>query len=190
MARFIENEANPIVSTLLRNGLIPTEAEALNLIDQSEERLKGDSNLALVGALAGVASSCGILALSGATAPILIPMGVVLGCGMTAWNSRQSEIDRVRESEFLTEHPEILSLIDRVDSAGMPQHRIAAAYEQSFKAYRYGDLDRPDRYLSHEPTPQTTLQDIPHDETPLPVPAVNPWQALATATAPTPLHQT
>jgi hypothetical protein len=151
MSNFTENEAAPIVSSLLRQGLIPTESEALGIIDRSEERAKGDAGWSLVGAAVGIASSCGILAASGATAPLVLPLGGLVGCAIAAWNSRQTEIDRQRESEFIASYPQLLTLIDHADNVGMNQDRIAAGYEQAFKAWRYGELASLDRYLSSQP---------------------------------------
>jgi hypothetical protein len=165
MSRFIENEASPIVSTLLRQGFIPDYSEALTIIDQSELRTSGDAKWALGATGLGVASTCGILALSGVTAPILIPIGAALGCLATAWNSRQTEIDRQRESEFLGQFPDVLALIEAKDSAGATEAHIAAAYEQTFKAYRYGDLDSIERFIGG--TNATKLQDIPIDDSPI-----------------------
>jgi hypothetical protein len=165
MSRFIENEASPIVSTLLRQGFIPDYSEALSLIDQSETRTRGDAMLALGATGLGVASTCGILALSGVTAPILIPIGAALGCLATAWNSRQTEIDRIKESEFLGQFPQVLTLIESKDSAGATEEHIAAAYEQTFKSYRYGELDDIERFIGG--TKATKLQDIPIDDSPI-----------------------
>jgi hypothetical protein len=165
MSQFIENEASPIVSTLLRQGFIPDYSEALSLIDQSETRTRSDAMLALGATGLGVASTCGILALSGTTLPILIPIGAALGCLMTAWNSRQTEIDRIKESEFLGQFPQVLALIESKDSAGATEAHIAAAYEQTFKSYRYGDLDSIDRFIGG--TKAVKLQDIPIDDSPI-----------------------
>jgi hypothetical protein len=165
MSRFIENEASPIVSTLLRQGFIPDYSEALSLIDQSETRTRGDAMFALGATGLGVASSCGILALSGLTLPIIIPIGAALGCLATAWNSRQTEIDRIKESEFLGQFPQVLSLLESKDSAGATEEHIAAAYEQTFKSYRYGELDDIERFIGG--TKATKLQDIPIDDSPI-----------------------
>jgi hypothetical protein len=171
MSQFIENEAAPIVSTLLRQGLIPDYSEALSLIDQSEIRTSGDAKWALGATGIGVASSLGILALSGITAPIIIPIGAALGCLATAWNSRQTEIDRQRESEFLGSFPGVLDLIE-AKADGSNDARVAAAYEQSLKSYRYGELDNIERFIGG--TKAVTLQDIPIDDSPIadPVAAV------------------
>jgi hypothetical protein len=175
MSRFIENEALPIVSTLLRQGFLPDYSEALTIIDQSELRTSGDAKWALGATGLGVASSCGILALSGVTLPIIIPIGAALGCLMTAWNSRQTEIDRIKESEFLGQFPQVLALIESKDAAGATEAHIAAAYEQTFKAYRYGDLDSIDRFLKPETQappqntpPELTVPPVEHPVTPVP----------------------
>jgi hypothetical protein len=186
MSRFTENEASPIVSTLLRQGFIPDYSEALSLIDQSETRTRGDAMVALGATGLGVASSCGILALSGVTAPIIIPIGVTVGCLMTAWNSRQTEIDRIKESEFLGQFPEVLTLVESKDSDGATEEHIAAAYDQTFKAYRYGELDSIERFIGG--TKATKLQDIPIDDSPIEIiettqPATQP-QTTVTPPAP------
>ncbi len=174
MSRFIENEAAPIVSSLLRQGLIPEYAEALSMIDESELRAKGDAQWALGATGLGVASSCGILALSGVTLPIIIPIGAALGCLMTAWNSRQTEIDRIRESEFLGDFPQVLTLIE-AKADGDNDAKVAAAYDQTFKAYRYGDLDNVARFLTPETqappqtaTPESTVSAVEQPVTPVP----------------------
>jgi hypothetical protein len=181
MSNFSENEAAPIVSNLLRQGLIPTEAEALQLCDRSEDRAKGDAGWGLVGAAVGIASSCGILAASGATAPLVLPLGGLVGCAIAAWNSRQTEIDRQRESEFIASYPQLLTLIDHADNVGMNQDRIAAGYEQALKAWRYGELTGFDRYIPLQPSSPPTQ---PQAETPASIESLNQKNALPEAAHP------
>jgi hypothetical protein len=160
----IEPENAPIVSTYLRNGLIPELAEALNLIDKSEQTMKGDAAWGLGATAIGIASSCGILALSGVVPVMAIPAIACFGCVTAAWNSRQTEIDRVRESEFLLQFPQVLELVE-AKADGTNDLRVADAYDQTFKSYRYGDLEDLGRFLSG--SAPTKLQNIPIDDSPI-----------------------
>jgi hypothetical protein len=160
----IELENAPIVSTYLRNGLIPELAESLNLIDKSERMMRGDAAWGLGATAIGIASSCGILALSGIVPVMAIPAIACIGCVAAAWNSRQTEIDRQRESEFLMQFPQVLALAEG-KADGTNDLRVADAYDQTFKSYRYGDLEDLGRFLSG--SAPTKLQDIPIDDSPI-----------------------
>jgi hypothetical protein len=171
MSKPIDNEAAPVVSTLLRQGWLPDESEALELIDQSESRVKADALWSLAATGVSLASACGMLAVATIQAPIVIPVIGAMGCLMTAWNSRQTEIDRMREAEFLSEFPEVLKLIEsKVD--GSNDERVATAYDRTFKAWRYGELDHVGRFLDGA-APSVALKDIPIDDSPIPETPMN-----------------
>lgn len=181
----IELENAPIVSTYLRNGLIPELAEALNLIDKSERTMKGDAAWGLGATAIGIASSCGILALSGVGPVMAIPAIACFGCVTAAWNSRQTEIDRVRESEFLLQFPQVLELVE-AKADGTNDRRVADAYDQTFKSYRYGDLEDLGRFLSG--SAPTKLQNIQIYDSPIvaynePIPDVPRTQSVQSVAA-------
>lgn len=161
--KFREDESQPIVSSLLRQGFLPNYDEALEEIDKSEAASRVDTVLSLGGVAVGLASTCGILALSSISAPIIVPATAVLGCAIAAWNSRSTEFSREAEGEFLRDFPQILALIEAKDKQGVTEGRIASAYNQAFKAYRYGELD--DLVQRFEGSAKNhVLRDIPDDK--------------------------
>jgi hypothetical protein len=170
MSKPIDNEAAPVVSTLLRQGWLPDESEALELIDQSEARVKSDALWSLAATGVSLASACGMLAVATIQAPIVIPVIGAMGCLMTAWNSRQTEIYRTRESEFLAEFPEVLKLIE-AKADGSNDEQVATAYDRTLKAWLYGELDNVGRFLGAAPSVE--LKDIPIDDSPIPETPMN-----------------
>ena len=138
--KFRDDESQPVVSSLLRQGFLPNYEEALEEIDKSEDASKLDSILAVAGVGVGLLSSCGIVALASSIV-VVVPAAAVVGCAIAAWNSRSTELSRESEGDFLREFPQIINLIAMKDKQGVKEGRIASAYNQAFKAYRYGDLN-------------------------------------------------
>jgi hypothetical protein len=139
MSQFEPRPDSLITSEMLRQDFIPDVDEVLRIIHLDESATGTDTTIALgIGALC-IASAGGILALSGLTAPILLP---IFGVGMMAissWNSRVTQRDRQMEAEFLTEHPEILSAVEQKANQGEEPYRIANAFESAYRAYLGGD---------------------------------------------------
>jgi hypothetical protein len=164
--RPIEVETKPVVSTLLRQEFLPDYSEALELIDDSESRARGDAIFALASVAVGVAATCGIVATATISWPIALPVVGGLSCLISAWNSRQTEMDRARESEFLSDFPQVLTLIESKVEEGVSESKIAAAYEQMFKSYRYGELSDLDKFIPGA-TGADSLANIPIDDSPI-----------------------
>jgi len=136
---FQENEARPIVSAWIEQGFEIDRGFILEAIEADEQALSQDVTLSAVAAFGSIASGCLMLALAGFSAPMLIPVGVVVGAGLVAWNSDCAKGDRELEGRFLREYPQTFDRISQRVSAGEGVATIAAEYGQMFRAYRKSD---------------------------------------------------
>ena len=84
---FQEDEARPIVSEWIEQGFEIDKGFILEAIEADEAALSQDVTLSAVAAFGSIASGCLMLALAGFSAPMLIPVGVVVSAGLMAWNS-------------------------------------------------------------------------------------------------------
>jgi len=101
-----------------------------------------DTAIALGTAAISLVAACGTLALSGFTLSILAPITALGYAGLMAWNSRATKQEREFEAEFLHRHPEFIESVNQKLSAGEDGDRVAAAYEQTLKAFITGDRQR------------------------------------------------
>jgi len=136
---FQEDEARSIVSAWIEQGFEIDKGFIHEAIEQDESALSQDVNLSAVAAFGSIASGCLMLALAGFSAPMLIPVGVVIGAGLVAWNSDCAKGDRELEGRFLREYPQTFDRISQRVSAGEGVATIAAEYGQMFRAYRKHD---------------------------------------------------
>jgi len=70
---------------------------------------------------------------------MLIPVGVVVGAGLVAWNSDCAKGDRELEAKFLRDYPSVFDRISQRVSSGEGVAKIAGEYGQMFRAYRKSD---------------------------------------------------
>lgn len=147
MPTFYESDSNPIASELVRQGFNLDRVEVLRIVDIDEKTSGTDTALALGAAAIALVASCGTLALSGFTLPILAPIAALGFAGLTAWNSRATKQEREFEAEFLHSHPEFVEAINQKLSAGEDGDRVAAAYEHTLKAFIEGDAKRMQSFL-------------------------------------------
>ncbi len=150
MTTFYEDPNALIVPEMLRQGIIPDAHEALRIIGLDEVETGKDKAISLCVAALGIASAAGILASAGLVVPILLPLSVLGLAGVNAWNSQVTQRDRQSESDFLTDHPEILRLAEAKVDEGQPMHRVAAAVETAYRAYILGDV--PSLAIDGKPT--------------------------------------
>jgi|GEM_PF-1501615 len=136
---FQEDEARPIVSAWIEQGFEIDQGFILEAIEADEQALSQDVTLSAVAAFGSIASGCLMLALAGFSAPMLIPVGVVVSAGLMAWNSDCAKGDRELEGRFLREYPQTFDRISQRVSAGEGVATIAASYGQMFRAYRKHD---------------------------------------------------
>ena len=136
---FQEDEARPIVSAWIEQGFEINKGFILEAIEADEQALSQDVTLSAVAAFGSIASGCLMLALAGFSAPMLIPVGVVVSAGLMAWNSDCAKGDRELEGRFLREYPQTFDRISQRVSAGEGVATIAASYGQMFRAYRKSD---------------------------------------------------
>ena len=159
---FQEDEARPIVSAWIEQGFEIDKGFILEAIEADEQALSQDVTLSAVAAFGSIASGCLMWALAGFSAPMLIPVGVVVGAGLMAWNSDCAKGDRELEGRFLREYPQTFDRISQRVSAGEGVATIAASYGQMFRAYRKHDraaLAQLTQAASAETTAQSGLQD-------------------------------
>ena len=142
MATFYESENSPIASELVRQGFTLDRGEVLRIVDIDEKASGTDTAIAIGTAAISLVAACGTLALSGFTLPILAPIAALSYAGLTAWNSRATKQEREFEAEFLHHHPEFVEAVNQKLEAGEESDRVAAAYEQTFKAFITGDRQR------------------------------------------------
>ena len=136
---FQEDEARPIVSAWIEQGFEINRGFIFEVIEADEAALSQDVTISAVAAFGSIASGCLMLALAGFSAPMLIPVGVVVSAGLMAWNSDCAEGDRELEGRFLREYPQTFDRISQRVSAGEGVATIAAEYGQRFRAYRKSD---------------------------------------------------
>jgi hypothetical protein len=177
MAKFYEDPRSPIVAELIRQDFDFEEPEALRLIDMDETAHNTDGTIALGAGAACIAATAGTLALSGLTLPILLPAIGIGVSGVTYWNSKVAARNREMETQFLSDHPEVLVKVASKINAGESRDTIAAAFEQCLRAYRWGDMAQMARVLGASPAtaptetqPQSGIQngeaqDAPRSET-------------------------
>jgi hypothetical protein len=139
MSHFEPRPDSLITSEMLRQDFIPDVDEALRIIHLDEAATGTDTTIALGTAAVCIASAGGILALSGLTAPILLPLAGVGLAGISAWNSRITQRDRQTEAEFLTNYPEILTAVEAKANQGEELYRVANAFESAYRTYLSGD---------------------------------------------------
>jgi hypothetical protein len=151
MARFYEDPRSPIVAELIRQDFNFEEPEALRLIDMDEQSHHTDGTIALGTGAACIAATAGTLALSGFTLPILLPAIGIGVSGVTYWNSKVTARNREMETQFLSDHPEVLVKVISKINAGENRDTIAAAFEQCLRAYRWGDMAQMARVLGTSP---------------------------------------
>jgi hypothetical protein len=138
---------------MIRQGYIPTPEEALEICHWDEAASGTDTAIALGSAAVGVGSASGILALSGFTLPLLIPL-VALGYGaITAWNARVTQRYRQSESDFLQEYGSLLAAAEQKLNQGQPASRVAAALDAALRAYNSGDVPQLALSAAPEPSP-------------------------------------
>ena len=142
MPIFYEKESSPIASELVRQGFTLDRGEALRIIDIDDKASSTDTAIAIGTAAISLVAACGTLALSGFTLPILAPIAALSYAGLTAWNSRATKQEREFEAEFLHRHPEFVAAVNQKLEAGEQSDRVAAAYEQTLKAFITGDRQR------------------------------------------------
>ena len=158
---FQEDEARPIVSAWIEQGFEIDKGFILEAIEADEQALSQDVTISAVAAFGSIASGCLMLALAGFSAPMLIPVGVVVSAGLMAWNSDCAKGDRELEGRFLREYPQTFDRISHRVSAGEGVATIAAEYGQMFRAYRKSDraaLAQITATVSGEILPVTELQ--------------------------------
>ena len=136
---FQEDEARPIVSAWIEQGFEIDKGFIFEAIEQDESALSQDVTLSAVAAFGSIASGCLMLALAGFSAPMLIPVGVVVGAGLVAWNSDCAKGDRELEAKFLRDYPSVFDRINERVSSGEGIAKIAGEYGQMFRAYRKSD---------------------------------------------------
>ena len=136
---FQEDEARPIVSAWIEQGFEIDRGFILEAIEHDESALSQDVTLSAVAAFGSIASGCLMLALAGFSAPMLIPVGVVVGAGLVAWNSDCAKSDRELEGKFLRDYPSVFDRINQRVSSGEGVAKIAGEYGQMFRAYRKSD---------------------------------------------------
>jgi len=142
MPTFYESENSPIASELVRQGFTLDRGEVLRIVDIDERASSTDTAIALGTAAISLVAACGTLALSGFTLPILAPITALGYAGLMAWNSRATKQEREFEAEFLHRHPEFVEAVNQKLEAGEESDRVAAAYEQTLKAFITGDRQR------------------------------------------------
>ena len=178
MATFYESDSNPIASELVRQGFTLDRGEALRIIDIDERASGTDTAIAIGTAAISLAAACGTLALSGFTLPILAPIAALSYAGLTAWNSRATKQEREFEADFLHSHPEFVDAVNQKLNAGEESDRVAAAYEQTLKAFITGDAKRMQSFL---PAAANLMAPYPVDEA-APAAAIATASPIGTAT--------
>ena len=168
---FQEDEARPIVSAWIEQGFEIDKGFILEAIEADESALSQDVTISAVAAFGSIASGCLMLALAGFSAPILIPVGVVVSAGLMAWNSDCAKGDRELEGRFLREYPQTFDRISQRVSAGEGVATIAAEYGQLFRAYR-----KHDRAALEQLTATATAETI---ENPASMPTSNRQESIA-----------
>jgi hypothetical protein len=136
---FKEDEARPIVSAWIEQGFEIDRNYILEAIEHDESALSQDVMLSGVAAFGSIASGCLMLALAGFSVPMLIPVAVLAGSGLVAWNSDCAKGDREIEAKFLRDYPTVFDRISQRVNAGEGVATIAAEYGQMFRAYRKSD---------------------------------------------------
>lgn len=153
MPQFSPNPTRSISAEMIRQGWIPTAEEAMEICHWDEAASGTDTAIALGSAAVGVGSASGILALSGFTLPLLIPL-VALGYGaITAWNARVTQRYRESESDFLQEYGSLLAAAEQKLNQGQPASRVAAALDAALRAYNSGDVPQLALSAAPEPSP-------------------------------------
>jgi hypothetical protein len=142
MGQFEPQPDSLITSEMLRQDFIPDTDEVLRIIHLDEAATGTDTAIAISTTAICIASASGILALSGLTAPILLPILGMGLAGISAWNSRITRQQREQEAEFINDFPQILDLIEAKANQGESLGKIANAYENAYRAYLNGDEPR------------------------------------------------
>ena len=158
---FQEDEARPIVSAWVEQGFEIDRGFILEAIEADEAALSHDVTISAVAAFGSIASGCLMLALAGFSAPMLIPVGVVVGAGLVAWNSDCAKGDRELEGKFLRDYPAVFDRINQRVNSGEGVAKIAGEYGQMFRAYRKSDraaLAQITATASAETTAQSGIQ--------------------------------
>lgn len=170
MNQFEPEPDSLIIPAMLRQKLIPDVDEALRLIHLDAAATGADTKISLAVGATCLVSASGCLALAGLTAPILVPLFGVGAMALAAWNSRVTQSERDWESQFISDHPEIMAAVEQKAEAGEDLHRVASAYEQCYRNY----LDGGKPQLRPAPTATETA-----------VTETVPTATAPTATAPT-----
>lgn len=164
MPTFYESENSPIASELVRQGFTLDRGEVLRIVDIDEKASSTDTAIALGTAAISLVAACGTLALSGFTLPILAPIAALGYAGLTAWNSRATKQEREFEAEFLHRHSEFIDAVNQKLEAGEASDRVAAAYEQTLKAFIQGDSSRMQSFLPTASVPSIAMAPYPVEE--------------------------
>lgn len=136
---FHEDESRPILSAWIEQELEIEKVYILEAIETDQQALEQDAIISTVAAFGSIGAGCLMLALGGITAPLIIPIAVIAGAGLTAWNSDCAKSDRLLEAKFLRAYPTVFDRLSQRISNGDDLSRIASEYGQLFKAYRKSD---------------------------------------------------
>ncbi len=136
---FKESEDLPILSSWISQGFVIDRAYVLEAIETDKNELEKDTQLSTIATFGSIASGCLMLALSGITAPMIIPIAMIGAASLTAWNSDCAKSDRELEAKFLRAYPTVFDRLSQRISGGEQISRIASDYGLLLKAYRRSD---------------------------------------------------
>jgi hypothetical protein len=139
MAYFQEDEARPIVTAWIEQGFEIDRGYILEALQEDEKALGADTAIAGVAAFGSIASGCLMLALAGFSFPMFVPVAVLAGAGLSAWNSDCAKADRDLEAKFLKTYPAVFDRIQQRINAGEDASKVGAEYGQLFRSYRKND---------------------------------------------------
>ena len=129
-----------VAEVIRKKHYLPTQVEAIDLIDKEEQALKADIIAALATGSVSLASLAALVAAGSISGFIAVPAIATLYAGIQAWNSRQIQRKVESEEDFLRENPEILEKMLEVKDR-LTTDAATLLYRQSYRRYIWGDED-------------------------------------------------
>ena len=136
MKSFNPSPKTLVVNELIEKGYIPDYDDALRLCHELEEEEQTDGKFAIGLTAVGIVGAGVTLAFCGAVAPLLVPIAAI-GVGISGvWNHPIRATRRDDEADFLRANPSIVPLIEARLQNKEATFKVAAAYQERFRAWR------------------------------------------------------
>ena len=139
METFIPDPSKPIVWNWVQADFEIDKHEINSAIEHECELEETDLRLGFGSTAIGVLNTAVLLALSGVTFAMAPPLTLAVVGAIHGYNAGIKGRRRELESEFISDHPEVLTAIESKLNQGEPSVKVASAYEAIFRLYRRGD---------------------------------------------------